>query len=54
MEVGEVKYVVKKDNIVKVEFPNIGRFWIPEKAIKRLIPWLPVEAVLQNSNGPDV
>ena len=51
-EVGEVKYVHK--NFVAVEFPNIGTFCIPEKALKRLIPWLPVDSVVQVSNGPDV
>jgi hypothetical protein len=53
-EVGEVKKVHKSDNSVRVEFPDYSSIWIPEKALKRLIPWLPVDSVVQVSNGPDV
>jgi hypothetical protein len=53
-DVGEIKKIDKSDNTVIVEFPKIGFFEIPEKAMKRLIPWLPVDSVVQVSNGPDV
>ena len=57
-KVGEVSIVDKEDNTsdntMKVEFPNIGRIWVPEKAMKKLIPWLPVDFIVQVSNGPDV
>jgi hypothetical protein len=50
----ENNYSTVNYNTVAVEFPNIGSFWIPEKAMKRLIPWLPVDSVVQVSNGTDV
>ena len=51
---GEIEKIDKSDNTVIVEFLKIGSFLIPEKAMKRLIPWLPVDSVVQVSNGPDV
>ena len=53
-EVGEVFGFDKEDNTVRVEFPKIGFFEIPEKAMKRLIPWLPIDSVVQVSNETDV
>jgi hypothetical protein len=46
----------KRDDTVEVFFPkdNNGNapcaFWFPVKAMRRLIPWLPVGAVVQVSN----
>ena len=55
-DVGRMARIGKLDDggIVKVEFIHSNIFcWFPEKAICRLIPWLPVGAMVQVSNGSD-
>ena len=53
-DVGTIAVIDKRDNTVKVEFIYSNIFcWFPEKAMCRLIPWLPVGAMVQVSNGSD-
>jgi hypothetical protein len=53
--VGTITKIDKRDNTVRVLFPkdNGGNgsysWWCPVKAMQRLIPWLPVGAIVQVS-----
>jgi hypothetical protein len=46
-----IKKIDNKNNTAKVErnstLYDVERFWLPVKAIQRLIPWPPVGAVVQ-------
>ena len=51
---GEVETVQNIEKLsVDIKFP-CGNVTLPEKAIRRLIPWLSVGTVVQVSNGSNV
>ncbi len=64
-EIFIIQEIDNKDNTAEVELTNKNStfprrsFWLPVKAIRRLIPWLPAGAVVQvidkpHSNGMDM
>lgn len=57
---GTITKINERDATIEVKFINqYSReteiyHWAPEKAMRRLIPWLPVGAVVQVSNESDL